>query len=117
MKISVAKYFEKGLWFILKKEAQWQYQRGEDRRQDKTRQRGECHSNGKEERMVGETNGLDKEKKCCTLQFLFQATIQAAGFIRVPLKSSFKTLVISTRLWQYAKNEYYHQGSQWVDKF
>ncbi len=33
----------------------------------------------------------------------FQATIQAAGFLRVPPKSSFKRLVLSTGLWQHTK--------------
>jgi hypothetical protein len=33
----------------------------------------------------------------------FQATIQVAGFLRVPPKSSLKKLVLSTRLWQYTK--------------
>jgi hypothetical protein len=33
----------------------------------------------------------------------FQATIQAAGFLRVLPKSSFKKLVLSTGLWQYTK--------------
>jgi hypothetical protein len=33
----------------------------------------------------------------------FQATIQAAGFLRVPPKSSLKELMLSTKLWQYAK--------------
>jgi hypothetical protein len=32
-----------------------------------------------------------------------QATIQVAGFLRVPPKSSFKKLLLGTRLWQYAK--------------
>ncbi len=32
-----------------------------------------------------------------------QATIQAAGFLRVPLKSPFKKLLLGTGLWQYAK--------------
>ncbi len=42
-------------------------------------------------------------KKFCTLQFFFQASIQAVGFLRVPPKSSFKKLGLSTGLWQYAK--------------
>jgi hypothetical protein len=33
----------------------------------------------------------------------FQATIQAAGFLRVPPKSSFKKLLLGTGLWQHAK--------------
>ncbi len=32
-----------------------------------------------------------------------QATIQAAGFLRVPPKSLFKKLLLGTGLWQYAK--------------
>jgi hypothetical protein len=32
-----------------------------------------------------------------------QATIQAAGFLQVPPKSSFKKLLLGTRLWQHAK--------------
>jgi hypothetical protein len=32
-----------------------------------------------------------------------QATIQAAGFLQVPTKSSFKKLLLGTGLWQYAK--------------
>ncbi len=32
-----------------------------------------------------------------------QATIQAAGFLQVPAKSSFKKLLLGTGLWQYAK--------------
>ncbi len=32
-----------------------------------------------------------------------QATIRAAGFLRIPLKSSFKKLLLGTGLWQYAK--------------
>jgi hypothetical protein len=32
-----------------------------------------------------------------------QATIQAAGFLRVPPKSPFKKLLLGTGLWQYAK--------------
>jgi hypothetical protein len=32
-----------------------------------------------------------------------QATIQAAGFLRVPPMSSFKKLLLGTGLWQYAK--------------
>jgi hypothetical protein len=32
-----------------------------------------------------------------------QATIQATGFLQVPLKSSFKKLLLSTGLWQYTK--------------
>jgi hypothetical protein len=32
-----------------------------------------------------------------------QATIQAAGFLQVPPKSSFKKLLLGTRLWQYTK--------------
>ncbi len=32
-----------------------------------------------------------------------QATIQAAGFLRVPPKSSFKKLLLGTGLWQYTK--------------
>ncbi len=32
-----------------------------------------------------------------------QATIQAAGFLQVPVKSPFKKLLLGTRLWQYAK--------------
>ncbi len=32
-----------------------------------------------------------------------QATIRAAGFLRVPPKSSFKKLLLVTRLWQHAK--------------
>ncbi len=32
-----------------------------------------------------------------------QATIQAAGFLRVPPKSPFKKLLLGTVLWQYAK--------------
>jgi hypothetical protein len=32
-----------------------------------------------------------------------QATIQAAGFLQVSLKSSFKKLLLSTRLWHHAK--------------
>jgi hypothetical protein len=32
-----------------------------------------------------------------------QATIGAAGFLRVPLKSSFKKLLLATGLWQHAK--------------
>ena len=32
-----------------------------------------------------------------------QATIQVAGFLRVPPKSSFKKLLLGTGLWQYAK--------------
>jgi hypothetical protein len=32
-----------------------------------------------------------------------QATIQAAGFVQVPPKSSFKKLLLGTGLWQYAK--------------
>ncbi len=32
-----------------------------------------------------------------------QATIQAAGFLQVPPKSSFKKLLLGTGLWQYAK--------------
>ncbi len=34
---------------------------------------------------------------------LFHTTIKVAGFLRVPPKSSFKKLVLSTGLWQYAK--------------
>ncbi len=33
----------------------------------------------------------------------FQATMQAAGFLRVLQRSSFKRLVLSTTLWQHAK--------------
>jgi hypothetical protein len=32
-----------------------------------------------------------------------QATIQMAGFLRVPPQSSFKKLLLVTRLWQHAK--------------
>ncbi len=42
-----------------------------------------------------------------TKQFLLsanlQATIQAAGFLQVLPKSSFKKLLLGTKLWQYAK--------------
>jgi hypothetical protein len=37
----------------------------------------------------------------------FQATIQGAEFLQVPLKSSFKKLVLISKLWQYAKNQCY----------
>ncbi len=44
-----------------------------------------------------------------------QATIQAAGFLRVPPKSSFKKLLLGTGLWQHAKNEYHPQDSRRVE--
>jgi hypothetical protein len=36
-----------------------------------------------------------------------QATIQAAGFLRVPPKSPFKKLLLGTGLWQYTKKSTY----------
>jgi hypothetical protein len=38
-----------------------------------------------------------------------------SGFLRVPPKSSFKKLLLGTKLWQHAKNEYLPQGSRWVE--
>ncbi len=45
-----------------------------------------------------------------------QATIQAAGLLRVPPKSVFKQLLLGTGLWQHAKNEHLPQVSQWVEE-
>jgi hypothetical protein len=51
---------------------------------------------------IGTSNFFSRTKKFLHSANL-QATIQAAGFLRVPPKSSFKKLLLGTGLWQYAK--------------